>query len=155
LSAARHFAKPCVVRRHGRHRGNVADRSASLLRHRDELIRKVNYLNKLRELSPRMTGERAVGYAAHLVPTGTWTRRNPVARRAIENCQRILNEVGIGWDHAANGFFTNSPRHLGTHTNAFFFFLERELAPLAGNRGAIITTLRDIAGQLRSGAIIF
>lgn len=69
--------------------------------------------------------------------------------------QKLLNDARIGWDHAANGFFTNSARHLGTHTNKFIRFLHSELMPLAGNRKAIIEKLREIADLLRKGKLKF
>jgi hypothetical protein len=93
--------------------------------------------------------------AAHLAPSAGWARRSATVRAAIANSQRIINEAGIGLDHAANGFFTGSARHLGTHTNAFQFFLNGQLAPLAGRRGAIINALRTISSRLKSGGLVF
>jgi len=98
--------------------------------------------------------------AAHLVPTGAWSRRNATTRGKIEYAQRMLNELGIGVDHAANGFPTNMPGHLGTHKNAFFDYLYEELKLLETvkprhKRGAVLEKLRSIASDLVDKAIVF
>ncbi len=65
-------------------------------------------------------GKTAQKYAAHLVPTGVWSRRTSVVRKAIADIQKIINNAGIGLDHAANGLFTASSRHLETIRTSSF-----------------------------------
>ena len=94
-------------------------------------------------------------FAAHLVPSTGWSRRNARVVAAIDNVQSILNDARIGTDHAANGIFTNSANHLGTHRNTFILFLETELTPHAGNRGALLDKLNSIGNDLITGALKF
>jgi hypothetical protein len=97
----------------------------------------------------------ATRFASHLVPTGNWARRGRRIASMVRDLQGVLNEAGIGLDHEANGFFTNSGRHLGTHTNRFIEFLHGRVMPLAGNRAAIIQALRQITADLLARRIRF
>ena len=93
--------------------------------------------------------------AAHLVPSGSWTLRNFWTGGRIARLQNIVNEAGIGTDHAANGFFTSSSNQLGTHRNTFFTYLEKELSRAGGDRKAIIDTLKTVSQDLLTGKISF
>ena len=93
-------------------------------------------------------------YAAHLVPTGI-SSRNPIIQSAIQGSRDILNKAKIGLNHSANGFFTNFPNHLGTHTHEFLLDLYSQLEPLAGNRSAIISKLKEISSALKGEGIKF
>jgi hypothetical protein len=100
-------------------------------------------------------GQKALTCAAHLFPTGAWSHRSLPIQQAIANVQHIVNQAGIGFNHTSNGFFTGSTRHLGTHTNRFFIYLNQQLPPLAENRAAILAKLNNIQQQLLSGGIKF
>jgi hypothetical protein len=82
-------------------------------------------------------------------------RKNQQVTNAVKNLQKIINDAGIGLDHAANGFYTDCSRHLGTHTYKFLIYLNRQISSVAGNRQQIIDKLTLVADNLVSGAIKF
>ena len=108
---------------------------------------------KILRITLKAAGHAVEKFAAHLVPTGKWLVSKVGDK--VRDLQRILNEAGVGLDHAANGFFTKDARHLGTHTHKFIHYLHETISPLAGNRGAIIQKLREITELLKKGTLKF
>jgi hypothetical protein len=57
--------------------------------------------------------------AAHIVPTGAFSRRPSDIVTGLVDARRIINDAGIGINSAENGFFAVAG-HNGAHTNDFF-----------------------------------
>ena len=92
-------------------------------------------------------------YAAHLVPSGDWSRRK--VGNKVRQMQKWLNDAGIGTDHAANGFFTNCRKHMGTHRDKFIEFAHQELQSAAqGGRAALLKALGDIRAEVLTGRFL-
>jgi intein/homing endonuclease len=100
-------------------------------------------------------GEKEAKYAAHLVPTGDWSRRGVGVGDMVRQMQQWLNEARIGLDHPRNGFFTNSPRHMGTHTDRYikYAFDELEQAAQEG-REALLEALKKIRAEVMTGRFL-
>jgi len=64
---------------------------------------------------------RDAGYqAGHIIPWGQFRNRTKLVRDSIVAAKDALSKAGIGLNDSWNGFWTNSSRHLGTHTDDFF-----------------------------------
>jgi hypothetical protein len=100
-------------------------------------------------------GETAKKYAAHLVPSGKWLNKGKEIAKRVQELHEILKDAGLGVNDAVNGLFTNSARHLGTHTFDFIRYLHKQLTPLAGNSSAITAKLTEIADLLKRGKLKF
>ena len=93
--------------------------------------------------------------AAHVVPVRGFSRRAADVVKACNDARAILNRPGIKIDinDAWNGFWTNSSRHLGSHTDAYLLEMGRLLRK-AEPKGqtAVVDALDELKGLLMSGA---
>jgi len=88
--------------------------------------------------------------AAHLVPTGNFSKRTARVKEAIKFCQDKFNDVmGASMrNRAVNGFFAQSG-HLGTHTDAFFLKMAKMMknANTETKMVAVLDKLKKMALQ--------
>ena len=82
--------------------------------------------------------------AAHIVPTGAFSRRPSDIVTGLVDARRIIRDAGIGINSAENGFFAVAG-HNGTHTNDFFRSLIKGLrnAETDGTVSSFMAALRS------------
>jgi len=114
----------------------------------------------LRENLIKKFGKRAAKkYAAHIVPSGEWANRK--VGDQVREMQEWLKKAGIDIDDAANGFFTDCRRHLGTHRDDFIKTLYKELKQVVKQGGDqkqmhanMVNKLNDIRERILSGEFL-
>jgi RHS repeat-associated protein len=87
------------------------------------------------------TGEQA----AHMIPTGAFTGRQPQIQQIINRAQAFLTRSGIDINDVRNGFVA-PPGHFGTHTDMFFQWLGDNLPGTPGSQtaGNFLTSLKTL-----------
>jgi hypothetical protein len=96
-------------------------------------------------------GARQAGWqAGHIVPWGNFSNRSDKVQDAIKASKTALEKAGIGLNDSWNGFWTQSSNHLGTHTDAFFLQLGRELAGQS-DRTAVMNILGGFRDRILLG----
>jgi len=107
-------------------------------------------------------GARAAGWqAGHIVPWGNFSNRIEAVQRAIAKTKSILfnavdafgNKSPIDLNGSWNGFWTQSPTHLGTHRNDFFLALGDALSGQT-DRNAIIDILSKFRERILQGEFL-
>jgi hypothetical protein len=97
---------------------------------------------------------RLSGYqAGHIVPWGAFSKRTLVVRDAISDAKTALRKAGVGLNESWNGFWTDSPRHLGTHTDIFFLTLGERLRGKQ-NRLEVLNILGILRDDILDGMFI-
>lgn len=98
---------------------------------------------------------RALGYeAGHMVPWGAFSRRTrPGVQAALKFAKDALTAADIGLNESWNGFWTNSARHLGTHTDDYFIELGERLKGLT-NRDDVLNALALLRDDILDGKFL-
>jgi len=89
------------------------------------------------------------GQAAHVVPTGAWSRYPATVQDAIQKARGVLSRAGIGINSAENGFWA-FPGHNGTHSSSYALQLGKRLSK-AEMQGDVAAELASIRKQAESG----
>jgi hypothetical protein len=89
----------------------------------------------------------------HIVPWGAFSKRTLVVRDAISDAKTALRKAGVGLNESWNGFWTDSPRHLGTHTDIFFLTLGERLRGKQ-NRLEVLNILGILRDDILDGMFI-
>lgn len=87
--------------------------------------------------------------AAHIVPTGAFSRRADAVPKAVKAAQDALKSAGIGINSALNGFFAKVG-HNGTHTNSYLLKLAElmEQAMADGTVAELLSAIKNARGIL-------
>jgi hypothetical protein len=94
---------------------------------------------------------REAGFAAaHIVPAQGFARRSVAAMNAAKFSRDTLARVGIDINSRANGFWSDSTRHLGSHTNRYLIDLANELRP-ALTKADVEAALERMLNRLYAG----
>jgi hypothetical protein len=100
---------------------------------------------------------RSDGYAAgHIVPARGFRRwfgtplYNPAVTAACDAARKTLARVGIDINSRLNGFWTNSARHLGSHTDKYLLEMGRRLQGLT-DVGEVLKQLDTLKAMLFAG----